>query len=63
MSNYEPTKPYVYQPDPINSPNYPRIYALAGPGVPPAYAGMRFTKEDAEKALKEIQKANSDSSD
>jgi len=55
MSNYEPGKPYVYQPDPVNSPDYPRIYALAGPGIPEKYQGKRFTKEGAENALAEIQ--------
>ena len=54
MSYAEPTKPYVYQPDPITSPNYPRIYAIAGPDVPNEYKGKRYSKEDANKLLVEI---------
>ena len=55
MSNYEPNQPYVYQPDPINSPHYPVIYALAGPRVPKEYRGKRYTKRVAENILKKIQ--------
>lgn len=51
MSSYEPSKPYVYQPDPVSSPNFPRIYALAGPGVPKEFEGKRFTKADAYEVL------------
>ena len=51
MSEQERTKPYIYQPEPVNSPRYPRIYALSGPGVPPELLGKRYTKEEAEIAL------------
>lgn len=55
MSEYQPTKPYVYQPDPVNSPNYPRIYALSGPGVPKEHQGKRYTKEAAQKILEGLE--------
>ena len=55
MSNFEPKEPYVYQPDGINSPDYPRIYALAGPGVPLKYQGKRYVKEDAESILNKLK--------
>lgn len=51
MSDHEPTKPYVYQPDGILNPSYPRIYALSGPGVPPEHQGMRYTKDEAQAIL------------
>ena len=54
MSSHEPTKPYVYQPDPVNSPNYPRIYALAGPGVPAEHQDKRYTKDEAMQILSAI---------
>ena len=51
MSDQERTEPYVYQPDPVNSPRYPRIYALGGPGVPSELQGKRYTREEAQEAL------------
>jgi len=51
MSDIERTRPYVYQPDPSYSPNYPRIYALAGPGVPKEFHGKRYTKDEAHALL------------
>lgn len=57
MSNYQPNQPYVYQPDPVNSPDYPKIYALAGPGVPKKYQGKRYTKGEAENVLTKIQES------
>ncbi len=59
MSDYQPTKPYVYQPDPVNSPDYPRIYALAGPGIPKEYQGKRYTKAEAEDALAALESSDS----
>ena len=59
MSNYQPTEPYVYQPEPMSSPDYPRIYALAGPGVPKEYKDKKYTKEEAKAALIEIKESKS----
>lgn len=55
MTAFEPKKPYVYQPGSVNSPNYPRIYAISGPGVPKELQGKWMTKEEAYKALAEIE--------
>ncbi len=51
MSTDEPKKPYVYQPLPANHPNYPRIYGVAGPGVPEHVIDKRFTREEADEIL------------
>lgn len=58
MSDYEPTKPYIYQPEPVyakDGTENERIYGLAGPGVE-KYFGKRFTREEAEKILLEVLK-------
>ncbi len=56
MSNWEPKKPYIYQPEPAfnkDGSRNERIYALAGP-VDEYYRGKRFTKEEAEKELRAV---------
>jgi len=55
MSDYKSTEPYIYQPDGVDSPNYPSIYGLAGQGIPLEFIGMRYTKENAEKILEFIK--------
>lgn len=48
MSNIELKFNYVYQPDGVNSPNYPKIYAVSGPDVSFSnQVGKRFLKNDA----------------
>lgn len=48
MSNLELNFNYVYQPDGVYSPNYPKIYAVAGPDVPLSnQIKNRFLKIDA----------------
>lgn len=56
MSDVEPTKPYIYQPDPPprNGSRNPRIYALAGPGVPDELRGRRFNKDEAKEHLAKL---------
>ena len=48
MSTIEPTEPYVYQPEPVNSPLSPRLWSVAGPGAE-GFSGIRLTKEHANK--------------
>lgn len=50
MSDFEPTEPYVYQPEGAYSPLYPRIYGIGGPGAE-HLRKQRFTKVEAEEAL------------
>lgn len=47
MSQQEPTKTYVYQPDPDNGQADPRIYAVGGPGSQ-VTNGDRYTKAEAQ---------------
>ncbi len=54
MSDFKLTKPTLYQPGALNCPNYPRIFAVAGPGVPEKYRGHRYTKEEAEKIVADL---------
>lgn len=57
MSDWEPTKPYIYQPEPVfakdGTPNV-RIYGVAGPGAED-YWGQRFTRAEAERILAKIK--------
>lgn len=58
MSNIEPTKPYIYQPEPTyakDGTKNERIFGLGGPGAE-HYWGQRFTREEAEQILKSIEK-------
>lgn len=54
MSSKEPTGPYVYQPEPVNSPLYPRIFAVGGPGAED-YDGQRFTRADANRIVEKLR--------
>jgi formylmethanofuran dehydrogenase subunit E-like metal-binding protein len=60
MSNIEPTKPYIYQPEPVyakdGTENVQR-FGVAGPGAE-GYFGKRFTREEAEELLKTLEKAS-----
>lgn len=57
MSDYEPTKPYIYQPEPVyakDGTKTERIYGVAGPGAE-QYFMKRFTREEAEQILKSLE--------
>lgn len=59
MSNIEPTKPYIYQPEPVYAKDgreNVRIFGVAGPGAE-RYFGKRFTREEAEKLLAALEKS------
>lgn len=53
MSNIEPTKPYVYQPEPLfkNGVRVEKIYGIAGPGTRSLEKFRYATREEAEKAI------------
>jgi len=53
MSQQEPTRPYVFQPEPVNSPLAPLLFAVAGPGSE-AHEGMRYTKEQAAEIVRRL---------
>jgi hypothetical protein len=56
MSSQESVEAFVYQPEPVDSPFAPRLYAVSGPGTD-MYAVGRFTKEDADRLVKNINLA------
>jgi hypothetical protein len=53
MSQDEPTEPYVYQHDPDKTLE-DKSWAISGPGAK-EYAGLRFTKAEAERELKRLK--------
>lgn len=55
MSNINPTKPYIYQPDPpcAGPIEDQRIYGVGGPGAE-HLRGCRFTRARAEEMLIEL---------
>lgn len=46
MSDIEPTEPYVYQPEPVDSPLAPRLWSVSGPGAED-FQGIRLEKKHA----------------
>lgn len=61
MSQREPKRPYVYQPDPPCPGNGPaveqRIFGVSGPGAEHLY-GRRYTKAEAHEMVKALNKAS-----
>lgn len=58
MSDYEPTKPYIYQPEPVyakDGTKNERVFGVAGPGAEHLF-GKRFTREEAKAALEHLAK-------
>ena len=51
----EPTKAYVYQPEPANSSLSPRLYGVSGPGSEP-YSTDRMTQTVAQHLADEINR-------
>lgn len=55
MSDYTPTKAYVYQPDADDGLSDSKIFGVSGPKAE-KYWGMRFTKSEAQKIVNELNK-------
>lgn len=53
MSEREPTRPYIFQPEPDRPAYAGRIYAIGGPGSE-KYAGKRFTRAEAQESLEKL---------
>ena len=50
MNQSEPTMPYVYQPEPMNSPLAPRLWSVAGPGAE-GFSGIRLEQKHAHELV------------